>query len=129
MAIRDGLLPEFDHEMANTRKTLERVPEDKLSYKPHEKSMTMAQLAWHVAEIPTWGTITIEKDSFDVSPPGAEPHKPYLMSSRKELLERFAKNIADTRAAIAGASDEDLVKAWCLLFAGKTMFTMPRIGG
>jgi len=128
MAIRDGLLPEFDHEMANTRRTLERVPEDKLSYKPHEKSMTMAQLAGHIAEIPTWGAITIEKDSFDVSPPGAESYKPYVMSSRRELLERFDKNIAAARAAIAGASDEDFVKAWSLLFAGKTMFTMPRIG-
>jgi uncharacterized damage-inducible protein DinB len=128
MAIRDGLLPEFDHEMANTRKTLERVPEDKLSFKPHPKSMSMGQLAGHVAEIPTWGALTIEKDSFDVSPVGGESYKPFVMTSRKELLEKFDKNIAAARAAIAGASDEHLMKTWTLLAGGKTVFAQPRIG-
>ena len=57
MPISEMLLPEFDQEMANTRKILERVPEDKLSYKPHEKSMTLGRFAGHVAELPSWGHI------------------------------------------------------------------------
>jgi len=73
MAINQALLPEFDHEMANTRKTLERIPDDKLGWKPHEKSMTLGRLAGHIAELPGWGAITVKQDSFDVAPVGAPP--------------------------------------------------------
>ena len=62
MAIRDGLLPEFDQEMANTRKTLERVPDDKLSWKPHPKSGAMGWLAGHLAHLPSWANIAIQQE-------------------------------------------------------------------
>ncbi len=62
MALGDALLPEFDHEMANTRKTLERVPDDKLDWKPHAKSMAMGGLATHLSNLPTWANHTIDKD-------------------------------------------------------------------
>ena len=67
----ESLVPEFDQEMANTRKTLERVPLDKAGWKPHEKSMTMGRLAQHIAEMVGWTTLPSRVDSFDVSPPGA----------------------------------------------------------
>jgi hypothetical protein len=64
--ISQALLPEFDQEMANTRKSLERVPEDKFSFKPHTKSMTMGALATHLATINHWAEAIFGQDSFDV---------------------------------------------------------------
>src|SRR5271168_1282748 len=128
MAMRDALLPEFDHEMATTRRTLERAPEDKADWKPHEKSMTLGRLAGHLAELPSFGASMFQGDSLDFAPvPGAPPRKPAVMTSRRELLELFDKNVANARAAIASASDEDLRKTWTLLNGGKTLFTLPRI--
>ena len=127
MKINEALLPEFDQEMANTRKTLERVPDDKLGWKPHPKSFAMGSLATHIVNMIGWTTDTIAKDSFDVAPPGAPPYKEEPLGSRKALLEKFDKNVASARAAIAGASDEHLLKPWSLLAGGNTIFTMPRI--
>src|SRR5258708_14600360 len=84
--INQALLPEFDMEMANTRKTIERVPDDKLGWKPHEKSMTMGRLTGHLAELPWWGQVTIEKDTFDVAPQGAPPQAGLTAKSRQEAL-------------------------------------------
>jgi len=127
MALRDTLLPEFDHEMATTRKTLERVPEGKPDWRPHEKSMTMGRLAGHVAELPTFAVAAIQTDSFDLNPPGGAPRQNLVMTSRQQLLNAFDQNVAAARAAIAGASDEHLMKTWTLQFGGKTVFAMPRV--
>lgn len=127
MPIHDALLPEFDQEMASTRKVLERCPEDKFGWKPHQKSFSMGSLATHIVNMTGWTVDTIDKDSFDVQPPGAPPYKEEPVKSQKELLERFDKNVTSARAAIAGASDEHLMKPWSLLAGGQTLFTMPRI--
>ncbi len=127
MRLSETLLPEFDHEMANTRKTLERVPDDKFAWKPHEKSMPMGGLATHLANILTWVIHTINKDSIDVAPPGGEPLRMPQATSRQEVLDTFDQNLAAARAALAGASDELLLKPWSLLAGGKTILTMPRI--
>jgi uncharacterized damage-inducible protein DinB len=127
MKITDALLPEFDQEMASTRRTLERVPDDKLTWKPHPKSWTMGSLATHISNMTGWMTDTITKDSFDIAPAGAPPYKEEPVASQKELLERFDKNVTAARAALAGASDEHLLQSWSLLATGKTLFTMPRI--
>lgn len=124
MSISQALLPEFDHEMANTRKTLERIPEEKLTWQPHEKSMTLGRLAGHLAELPVFGTTTIQTDSLNMS---KWDYKPLVAASRKQVLEAFDKNVTETRAAIAGASDDHLMKPWSLEYQGKTMFTMPRL--
>jgi len=115
MAIKDAFLPEFDHEMASTRRTLDRVPEDKFGWKPHEKSMTLGRLASHVAELPSFATTALAHESFDIAPPGGAPRKPLNASTRQELLEVFDKNVA-----------EALHKTWSLLRAGKAIFTLPR---
>jgi len=113
--------------MATTRKTLERVPEGKPDWKPHDKSMTISRLAGHLAELPMFAVMTFQGDSFDFQAPGAAPMQPTMMTSRKQLLETFDKNVAAARAAIAKASDEELRKTWSLQNAGKTVFSMPRI--
>jgi uncharacterized damage-inducible protein DinB len=127
MPLSAALLPEFDHEMANTRKTLERVPEGKFGWKPHEKSGTMIWLAGHVANLPSWAKWTIELDSLDLAPQGVPVERPPTPKSSQELIEMFDKNVAAGRAAIAGASDEHLGKTWSLLVNGKTFLSMPRI--
>lgn len=127
MALNKALLGEFDHEMANTRKTLARVPEDKFDWKPHEKSMTMGGLATHLANLPHWALETIGKESFDMAPPGAPPPRVAPARTRKEVLELFDGKVAAARAAIAGASDEHLKQPWSLLSGGQTVFSLPRI--
>lgn len=127
MSIAQSLLPEFDQEMAGTRKTLERLPEDKFEWRPHEKSFTMIGLATHIANMVGWGSTTIKEDSFDVAPPGAEPYREEPAKSRAALLEKFDKGVAGFREALASASDEALMANWSLLQGGNTLFTMPRI--
>jgi uncharacterized damage-inducible protein DinB len=127
MRLSEALLPEFDQEMIHIRKTLERVPDDKLGWKPHEKSMTMGRLATHLAETPGWTLPTIEKDSLDLAPPGAPPFQPATANSRQEMLDMFDKDIKAARVAIAGASDEHLLKPWSLLMGGDTILTQTRI--
>jgi uncharacterized damage-inducible protein DinB len=116
------LLPEFDQEMANTRKLLERVPDGKFEFKPHEKSMTLGRLAAHTAEIPSYISATLRLDRMDFT--GDE--KPFAPANRKEILEAFDKHVAEARELLAKASDEDLAKIWTLTFKGKEFFSMPR---
>ena len=127
MAIRDALLPEFDQEMASTRKTLERVPEDRFEWSPHEKSGTMGWLASHVANIATWATLTINQDELDMAPGGKPVDPAPAPQTVAELLAMFDTNAADARAAIAAASDEELVKPWSLLQNGQNMMALPKV--
>lgn len=127
MALSQALLPEFDQEMANTRATLERVPEDKFAWKPHQKSGTMGWLAGHLANLPSWAVTGINQDSLDLAPQGVPVQPLAPPKSRKELLAVFDKNVAEARAAIAAASDSHLMKPWTLLKSGQTVLTMPRI--
>src|SRR6266568_689130 len=127
MKISEAPLPEYDQEMGNTRKTLERVPNDKLDWKPHPKSFPMGSLATHICGLIGWTVDIFQKDSFDVAPVGAPPYKEEPAKSQKELLEKFDKNVQAARASIAGASDEHFMKNWSLLAGGKTLFTMPRV--
>src|ERR1700685_1096214 len=97
MSIAHAMLPEFDHEMANTRKTLERIPEDKLEFKPDPKSMSLGRLAGHIAEMPGWGALTMQTDSLDIVP---GKFTPLVATSRKQVLTELDKNIASARAAL-----------------------------
>lgn len=127
MPLSQALLPEFDREMANTRKALERVPEDKFGWKPHAKSMTLGRLATHVAEMASWATTALETESLDFAPPGQPPYQPQIAASRAALLEMFDKNVAAAQAAITAASDAQWMVNWTLLAGGQKLFSMPRI--
>lgn len=129
MAIRDALLPEFDAEMASTRKTLERVPDDKMTWKPHPKSGSMGWLAAHLANLPSWTNYTLDGDSLDLAPPGAPPQTPPpLPTTHEQALAQFDKNVKAAREAIAKVSDEELMKPWSLLKGGQKIMTLPKIG-
>lgn len=126
MAIAASLLPEFDQEMANTRKVLERIPEDKLDWQPHQKSMSFRGLGTHTANMLYWALVTVEQDSFDYAPNG-EPMKEEPAASVEVLLTTFDANVAKARTALEAASDERLMASWTLLNNGEEVFKMPRI--
>jgi uncharacterized damage-inducible protein DinB len=127
MAIAHSLLPEFEMEMANTRKTLERVPDEKFEFKPHPKSGSMGWLAGHLANLPLWAVMTLKEDSLDIAPAGGQPFKLPETKNRQQVLEVFDQNVADAKKGIAAASDEQLMRPWSLLKTGQTIMTMPKI--
>ena len=96
--LKSGLLQEFDEEMTATRKILECVPEDKLGWKPHQKSMTLGKLANHVAAMPAVAEIIVKKHG--EKPPGA--------AAKTDLLEIFDKHVKACREALTGLTDDQL---------------------
>lgn len=127
MKISEALLPEFDQESGITKAVLERCPEAKFNFKPHAKSWELITLATHLANLPYWAIITMKQEGFDMAPPGEQPYKEEPFKTTAELVEKFAKNTAEARTALAEASDEEFSKGWTLLNAGTPLFTMPRI--
>jgi len=125
MTIAQQLLPEFDQEMGTTRRTLERVPNEKWEWRPHPKSSTMGWLAGHLANIPTWTNHGIDLDKLDIAPEG-KPLRGSPIATREKALEAFDRNVKAARAAIAAASDEHLSAGWSLISNGRPIFTLPR---
>lgn len=125
MTIAQSMLGELDYEMANTRKTLERVPVDKLGWKPDAKSMSMGQLAGHITEMVGWGAAVLTTPSMDM---GAGEHKPFIPTSQAELLSTFDQNLSALRSTLAGVSDEDMMKTWTLSVGSNVIFSLPRVG-
>lgn len=118
----DALLPEFDHEIATTRKLLERLPEDRFGWKPHATSTSLGGLATHIANLASWGQYTLSQSELDLAGAGRVPEA----ASRGDVLAAFDRNAAATRAALAGRSDAELMAPWSLKNGGHTMFTMPK---
>ncbi len=126
MAIKDALLPEYDHEMATTRRLLALVPEAELAWKPHDKSMSMGQLAGHIANLPLWCLMTLDRAVLDLDTIGdaARLGQP---ASREALLNAFDTQAAAARTALAVRTDPDLLAPWTLKKGGHEIFTLPRI--
>jgi uncharacterized damage-inducible protein DinB len=122
VTIADALLPEFDHEMTVTRKLLERVPEDQFDWRPHQKSMTLGELAQHVATIPRWGTVTLSQSDFDLS----SNQRPPQAATRAELLAIFDGHVRDARAALVGKGDGEMTVPWTLKRGTSVVFSMPK---
>jgi uncharacterized damage-inducible protein DinB len=123
MAIKDGLLAEYDHEMGTTRKLLERIPEDKLFWKPHDRSRTLGELSTHLSGLPQWGGTILNDSSFDLAsgPPSAT-----APTSRTAVLDQFDAAVKNTRAAME-KSDAEYAARWSLKRGGQEMFSMPRV--
>lgn len=124
MNLSQTLIPEFDQEMKNTRKVLERLPEDKLGWAPHEKSMTLGRLATHLAELAGLASTILGSESFDIA---AFPRQPLSLGSRQEILDLFDKKTAELREALIATQDEAFHSKWSLLRAGTTIFTLPKV--
>jgi uncharacterized damage-inducible protein DinB len=111
MDIIPMLLKEMEQEAQTTRKMLERIPNDKYHWQPHEKSMTIKQLSNHIAELPSWITMTINTDELDFA---ANPYNPSYITNTSELLELFEKSYADGRAHLEATNETELLKNWTL---------------
>ncbi len=125
MSLAQALVAEFDSEAASTRKVLARLPESKFAFRPHAKSMEAGALASHLATILFWGATVLKEREFDVAP-GGELRPSIHHKSSAALLAAFDKNAAEFRAALAGASEDDLQVKWALKKNGQVVFEMPR---
>jgi len=119
-------LPEFQHEMATTRKMLERVPEDKLDWKPHAKSNTIGWNACHLAEIPGWAVNILTEPFFDMDPTGKDPYRTPELKTRQAMLDLFDANVAEATKAIAALPDSAIMDPWEFRNNGTVLLTMPR---
>ena len=124
MPMSDAMVQEFLQESATTKKLLERVPEDKLDWKPHEKSMSLGRLATHVSEIPQWGDIIVNQEAFDMA---AMDHTPTICGSRKELLDSFQKSADRFTEILKGKTDDHLFAPWRLKEGEKVLVDLPRV--
>lgn len=115
---------DYDEEMANTRKLLERVPLDDAhrGYRPHPKSATLERLATHVAELPGWPKMALASELLELQP-GFQPR---VAGSTAELLEIFDQSVEEGRAAIHSASDAEMEKNWTFKFGEQITFTALR---
>jgi len=121
--IADALVADFDAECGHTQRVLAAVPEDKLDWKPHAKSMTLGKLASHVAEIPKLVPLLLEPEFL----PGALANwKPFLAQSRRELLEGFERFAADARQGLEGLTDDVMEADWRLRKGDKVLWSCPR---
>ncbi len=125
MAIVDALLPEFDHEIAATRRLLDRLPNDRLGWQPHPKSMTLAALSEHIGQLGLWGQLTLQQPAVDLEtmarPPDYQP-----LASKALLLAHFDTRMAAARVALAGRTDAELMAPWTLRRGDREFFTMPK---
>ncbi len=125
MTTADILLQDFDTEISNTRRTLERVPDGKPDFKCHDKSMPLGKLAMHCATMPLFGSYIMEDDGMDMAAP-LHPHVPLVFESREACLRQFDRNAAKCRAALAAASDKALAQPWPFRFGEKIILNKPR---
>jgi uncharacterized damage-inducible protein DinB len=127
MSIAESLLPEYDHETALTRRLLELVPEAKADWKPHTKSMSLGQLAMHIANIPNWAAITLERVEFDTNPVdgGLPPRRTF--ESTVQLLKTYDDAVKAARALLVRSTDGEFMVQWTLRSGGRAMFSMPRV--
>ena len=126
MSIADLLLPEYDNEIAVTRRVLERVPDDRGEWKPHPKSFPMGHLAQLVARLPGWTAMTMRRTELDLAPTSGPRFPGYSFERTATLLAEFDANAAEGRAALAQARDEDFQVPWTLKRAGATLVTSSR---
>jgi uncharacterized damage-inducible protein DinB len=121
MSIGESLLPEFDLEMATTRRVLERVPTDQGTWKPHPKSFALGHLAQLVSGMPGWITKTVRDTKIDLSKGSG-----YSFEKTETLLAQFDKNVREAREALAQSRDADYDVPWSLTHGDRVLFTSPR---
>ncbi len=122
MSIGASLLPEFEHEMATTRKLLDRVPSEKGHWKPHPKSFSFGHLAQLVSRMPGWIGQTLRHVELDLATAGG-----YSYEKTETLLKGFDKGVQESREALQAAKDPDFGATWSLKAGPKVLFSGPRV--
>jgi uncharacterized damage-inducible protein DinB len=125
MSMTEPILAEMAHEMATTRRLLERLPQEQLGWKPHEKSMTLGRLASHIAEIPGWVSEIVDREGFDV---GASGYVPPTVATVAQILEMFDRTTRLAAEAVRRQTAERLMATWRLTKKGQLVVEMPRVG-
>ena len=125
MKLTEFFLAQLEREAGPTRRALERVPEGRNDWKPHEKSMPLGYLAALVARMPGWIAMTINQDEHDMRPGGVNPYTPQAQITNRELIKLLDDSVAEARKALSATTDEHLMKPWRLLAAGKVMSEQP----
>jgi len=126
MKITELLIAELDREAVGIRKTLERVPEGKNDWKPHEKSMPFGRLAGLVARMPSWISMILERDDLDLKPQAGSNFDQRPLRTAAELVAAHDEGVAQARKALSATTEEHLLKPWRLLVAGKAVSEDPR---
>lgn len=126
MSYAQQVLPEFDHEMASTRKVLLATPDEKLDWKAHPRTHTIGWNANHLAELPGWAVSVFTQSSYDFAPANGPRYESPKLAKVSEIVSLFDQNVAAARKAIEGAKDEYMGEMWSLLAGGNVIFTMPR---
>jgi uncharacterized damage-inducible protein DinB len=126
MSIANLLLPEFDAEMVTTRRVLERVPDERIEWKPHEKSFPMGHLAQLVAMIPGWTSFVISESAFDIAPKEKPATAGYRFQPVSDLVALFDRGVAEARPLIAATTDGSFAEPWTLMAAGQAVSTASR---
>jgi uncharacterized damage-inducible protein DinB len=117
---------QLDAEAGRTRRALERTPEGRDDWKPHEKSMPLGRLATLVATMASWLPMIINRDDLDLNPPGGSNYSQNPLRTSAELVQALDNGVAQAREALARTSDEHLMKPWRLLVSGKVVSEDPR---
>lgn len=127
MKLTEMFIAEIDREAPLTRRALEVVPQGRDDWKPHPKSMPLGYLASLIAMMPSWITMEIEKDEFDLQPPGGQPSKfAQKFSSSADLVKAMDEGFAGARKALHSTTDEHLMTPWRLKVAGNVVAEGPR---
>lgn len=128
MSLAEKMLPEFDEEFANTRKFLVLVPDDKLTWKPHPKSMELGRLAWHLSDFPSWVSSTLTQDSIAFkAEDGARMASEWKGKSREQMMARFDADLKVARSALLATPDEAWEQRWKMEWDGHIVIDSPRL--
>jgi uncharacterized damage-inducible protein DinB len=126
LELKKIFLEQLEREAAATRKTMERVPEGRNDWKPHEKSMTLGYLAALVATMPGWAEFIVGQDRLDLSDPSSARFKAKPAETRSELLRIFEEGVVSGRRALEGATEDHLLKPWRFAMGGQVIYEVPR---
>lgn len=126
MKLSEFFLAQLEREAPLNQRALERVPEGRSDWKPHEKSMPIGYLSALVAAMPSWIAMMVDQDELDLAPLGGPGERPKPPGNNRELLTAHEDAVAKGRASLRNTTDEHLMTPWRLLVGGRVVMENPR---
>jgi uncharacterized damage-inducible protein DinB len=125
VSLKQAILAEFDAEVAVTRRVLDRLPDQALAWKPHERSMSLGGLAAHLAQIPHWGTSILQRDGYDMPADARAPAD--SVATKADVIETFERHTTEVRRVLVGLTEAELYAPWSLTSGGDVVMSLPKI--